>query len=124
MGGMVPRPGAVLRVLAVACVVAAAHAADAQDLDALARGRELLVQYRCGTCHAIPGVPGAHGQVAQALTAWGLRSYIAGRLPNRPEVLARWIAAPDSLVPGTLMPRMGASAAEAQAMALYLSALR
>jgi cytochrome c1 len=38
-------------------------------------------------------------------------------------VLQRWIAAPQSLVPGTLMPRMGASPEEARAMAAYLFAL-
>ena len=89
----------------------------------MARGRSLLVQYRCGSCHTIPGVPGSRGQVAQPLTAWRHRSYIAGRLPNRADVLARWIVDPPALVPGTLMPRMGVSPEEARAMAAYLYTL-
>ena len=58
------------------------------------------------------------------MEAWGRRSYIAGRLPNRPEVLAQWIAAPQALVPGTAMPSMGVSPADAQAMAAYLFSLQ
>jgi cytochrome c2 len=109
--------------LALAGMAALCPGAGAQPREDLGRGRTLLVEFRCGTCHAIPGVPGAHAQVAQPLTAWSRRSYIAGRLANRPEVLARWIAAPQSLVPGTMMPRMGASPEQAQAMAAYLFSL-
>jgi cytochrome c len=109
--------------LAAACSLALLGPAGAQSADRVAQGRDLLVQYRCGTCHTIPGVPGARGQVAQPLTAWRQRSYIAGRMPNRPGVLARWIVAPQALVPGTLMPRMGVSPEEAQAMVAYLFSL-
>ncbi|HET8746305.1 MAG TPA: cytochrome c [Ramlibacter sp.] len=107
----------------LACLLACASAAGAPADDAVARGRDLLVQYRCGSCHTIPGVPGSRGQVVQPLTAWRHRSYIAGRLPNRPEVLQRWIVAPQSLVPGTRMPQMGVTPAEAEAMAAYLFSL-
>lgn len=98
-------------------------AAQPQDRGTIERGRALLAQYQCGSCHTIPGVPASRGQVAQPLQAWGLRSYIAGRLPNRPETLARWIVAPQSLVPGTAMPSMGVAPADAQAMAAYLFSL-
>ena len=106
--------------LAAACLLPAAQVARA---DSVARGRDLLVQYRCGSCHTIPGVPGSRGQVAPPLTAWSQRSYIAGRLPNRPDLLARWIVAPQSLVPGTMMPSMGVSPQEAQAMVASLFSL-
>jgi cytochrome c len=108
-------------VLAVACLFPTAAEAQA---DSIARGRDLLVQYRCGSCHTIPGVPGSRGQVAPPLTAWSQRSYIAGRLPNRPDVLARWIVAPQSLVPGTMMPSMGVSPQDAQQMVAYLFSLK
>jgi cytochrome c2 len=88
------------------------------------RGRLLLAQYQCGSCHTIPGVPASRGQVAAPLDAFGQRSYIAGRIANRPDALARWIESPQSLVPGTAMPSMGASAADARDMAAYLSSLR
>jgi cytochrome c len=88
------------------------------------RGRMLMAQYQCGNCHTIPGVAASRGQVASSLDAFGQRSYIAGRLANRPELLAKWIESPQSLVPGTLMPSMGVSAADARDMAAYLSSLR
>ncbi|HSV47574.1 MAG TPA: c-type cytochrome [Ramlibacter sp.] len=110
--------------LALAVVLSSTPAAAvAQPRETVAHGRALLAQYRCGSCHTIPGVPGSRGQVAPPLTAWSQRSYIAGRLPNRPDLLARWIVAPQSLVPGTLMPSMGVSPADAQAMAAYLFSL-
>ncbi len=99
-------------------------AAQAHD-DAQAQlGRELLARYHCGTCHAIPGVAAAQGQLAASLQAYGRRSYIAGRVANEPAALARWIVDPAALVPGTLMPNMGVSADDARAMALYLGRLR
>ncbi len=88
------------------------------------RGQHLLAQYQCTSCHIIPGVPGARGRLGPPLTQFGLRSFIAGEIPNRPDTLARWIEEPAALVPGTLMPDMGASAADARDMAAYLSALQ
>lgn len=88
------------------------------------RGRVLMAHYQCGSCHAIPGVPASRGQVGPSLASFGQRSYIAGRMANRPDVLAQWIESPQALVPGTAMPDMGASAADARAMAAYLSQLR
>jgi cytochrome c2 len=89
----------------------------------LARGRQLLAQYQCGSCHAIPGVAAARGRVGPALAAFGLRSYIAGEWPNAPDTLARWLVEPQALVPGTAMPAMGVSPADARDMAAYLLAL-
>jgi cytochrome c len=100
-------------------------AAGAQPADTvrIERGRALLAQYQCGRCHTIPGVASSTGKVAQPLSAWGKRSYIAGRLANKPDTLARWIVAPQALVPGTQMPSMGVPQADAQAMAAYLFSL-
>ena len=120
-----------LRVLlaGLACAGAAALAQDksspAPETRVLVeRGKALLSQYQCGSCHAIPEVPIARGPVAQPLDQWGQRSYIAGRLPNTPAMLAQWIMAPQTLVPGTAMPSMGVSAEDAQAMAAFLFSLK
>lgn len=87
------------------------------------RGQQLLAQYQCGSCHAIPGVPAATGKQGPTLQAFGKRSYIAGQIPNRSDALIRWIVEPASLVPDTSMPPMGVSVAEARAMAAYLGTL-
>ncbi len=94
----------------------------APDAAAL-RGQRLLAQYQCGTCHAIPDVPGSRGRFGPPLAKFGQRSYISGEIPNRPDTLARWIEEPAALIPGTLMPDMGASEADARDMAAYLLAL-
>jgi cytochrome c len=95
-----------------------AAAADAE------RGRRLAERYHCGACHVIPGVPAARGRTAVSLAGFGRRSYIAGRLPNEPRLLERWLIDPAALVPGTAMPAMGVSPADARDMAAYLRSLR
>lgn len=87
------------------------------------RGKLLLAQYQCGSCHQIPDVAAARGTLGPALESYGRRSYIAGQIPNRPDALARWIVDPASMKPGTAMPAMGVSAADARHMAAYLYAL-
>jgi cytochrome c len=88
------------------------------------RGRHLLAQYQCGSCHTIPGVEAARGQLAVTLESFGRRSYIAGSVPNRDATLVRWIVDPASVVPGTLMPSMGVSAGDAHDIVAYLRGLR
>lgn len=126
-----PRPGvfAPKVALAVAALLAAGCKAGNPSAEAPAaprasieRGQRLLAQYQCGSCHAIPGVASAGGQVTASLAGYGARSYIAGRLPNRPDLLAQWIATPQALVPGTLMPSMGVTPQDARDMAAYLLA--
>src|SRR3954452_7498094 len=75
------------------------------------RGRVAIVEFGCGGCHTIPGIPGADGKVVPPLAALGNRSIIAGEIPNTPENLIRWIRSPQAIEPGTHMPNMGVSQA-------------
>ena len=88
------------------------------------RGKALLAQFQCGSCHHIPGVEAARGNAAPSLAEFGLRSYIAGRWPNQQANLVRWISAPRSMDPATLMPDMGVSDDDARHMAAYLYSLQ
>lgn len=106
--------------LLAGCPTASQQIEDQQAL----RGAELLARYHCGSCHSIPGVAAAQGQTAASLSAYGRRSYIAGRVANNAGALAQWIIDPASVVPGTLMPNMGVSADDARDMALYLGRQR
>ena len=110
-----------LMPMLMGCMPAAQPQQAAGDAD---RGQQLMSQYHCGECHEVPGVESARGTRAVTLEAFGRRSYIAGRVPNRPELLVRWIAEPASLVPGTTMPAMGVSGRDAQDIAAYLESLR
>jgi cytochrome c len=87
-------------------------------------GKLLLRQYGCGTCHTIPGVAGAKGNVGPPLDAISKRVYLAGVLPNTPQNMARWIRTPQEIDPRTAMPNLQVSDAQAQDMVAYLYRLK
>lgn len=87
------------------------------------RGRLLVEAYGCGSCHEIPGVSNARGQVGPPLDKFGLRHYIAGAVLNNPDNLTAWLYAPEAIEPGTAMPSVGASVEDARHMAAYLLTL-
>lgn len=89
-----------------------------------ARGAVALHQYACTTCHRIPGIVGAAAQVGPPLEGIASRKYLAGRLPNTPENLVRWIRHPREISPASLMPDLGVTEPHALDIAAYLSALR
>jgi cytochrome c len=96
----------------------------APDDGAAARaGRGLAGRYQCGACHVIPGVAAADGVTGPSLAHFARRIYIAGQVPNDRETLQRWIQAPSSVVPGTTMPALGVSRADAAAIAAFLHSL-
>ena len=102
-----------------------ALAAPAQDVPGgdPARGRVAIDRYGCGACHIIPGVVGARGRVGPSLAGGASRAVIAGRLANTPENLIRWIEAPQSVSPGSVMPDMGVTEQDAKDIAEYLLGL-
>jgi cytochrome c len=90
-----------------------------------ALGKELIADYGCIACHSVPGIPGGEDAVvAPPLDDMGARRTIAGRLPNTPENMARWIADPQGVDPGNLMPDLAVSLEEAEHIAAYLYSLR
>jgi cytochrome c1 len=109
--------------LAAALLAGCAPGGAASD-PAVASGRLLLEQYGCGTCHVIPGVRRANGELGPTLESFARRAYIAGELPNDPGLLVRWIQHPSALVPDTLMPDQAVRDAHARDMGAYLMSLR
>ena len=87
-------------------------------------GRLALERLQCGACHVIPGVSGASGKVGPPLDTYAKRSYIAGKFPRDEALLARWVADAPSMSPGTAMPKVEMSAAEASNIAAYLYRLK
>jgi cytochrome c len=87
---------------------------------AVMHGRQLIASYGCGSCHSIPGIPGADAKAAPPLDQFYQRTYIAGRLPNTWENLMHWIQDPQGVEPGTAMPNLGVTADEAYDIAAYL----
>ncbi|MDR6787146.1 cytochrome c2 [Sphingomonas sp. BE138] len=89
-----------------------------------AAGRVAIVGYGCGSCHVIPGIAGASGQVGPALGKVAVRATIAGKLPNTPDAMMRWLEHPQRVVPGNGMPEQGVSGRDARDMTAYLYTLR
>ncbi len=87
-------------------------------------GQLLLRQYGCGSCHTIPGVAAARGNVGPPLQAIGSRVYLAGVLPNTPQNMVRWIRAPQGVDRRTAMPDMQVPEQHAHDMVAYLYRLR
>ena len=91
-----------------------------ENARAQASAPDLMIQYGCPTCHVIPHVPGAVGKVGPSLADLSQRSYLAGTLQNSPENLVHWIQHPQQIHPGTAMPEMGVTSADAARIATFL----
>ncbi len=89
-----------------------------------ARGRDVVARIGCGVCHDVPGIAGARGRVGPPLAGFGMRSFIAGQIPNRPDLLVRFVRDAPSLAPATAMPDLPLSEAEARDVAAFLLTLR
>lgn len=85
-----------------------------------ALGRAAIQHYGCGSCHTINGINSANSLVGPPLTDFYKRHYIAGNLPNEAENLIRWIINPQLIEPGTAMPNLGVTEADARNIAAYL----
>jgi cytochrome c2 len=119
--------------LACACVAVLAGCTDAGGSEAekaiasfgdAAHGKQLVQQHACGACHAIPGIRAPGGRVGPPLGGLSQLDYIAGRLPNTPSNLARWLLDPPSVNPDTAMPVVGLQERDARDVAAYLYTLR
>ena len=88
------------------------------------RGAATVTEMGCGSCHAIAGITGAHGQVGPPLTGVGGRAILAGELPNTPANMIRWVRDPQAVEPATAMPNLGVTEQQARDIAAYLYTLR
>jgi cytochrome c len=87
------------------------------------RGREVIVQYRCGSCHRIPGIRNAKGVFGPPLNLIARQTTLAGNFPNVPSSMVQWIKSPTSMKPKTAMPDLGLSEQQARDAAAYLYTL-
>jgi len=84
------------------------------------KGKLLAAWYGCGSCHEIPGLAGATGQVAPPLQRIARRAYITGSVPNTPANMIRWIRNPRKVDARTIMPVMDISENDARDLAEFL----
>jgi cytochrome c oxidase subunit 2 len=98
-------------------------AAEPAD-DVSRRGRTIFQSSGCGYCHAVRGTP-TLGLLAPDLTHLASRRTIAAAtLANVRGNLAGWVADPQGLKPGNMMPRVPLGSADLLAVVAYLETLR
>ena len=89
----------------------------------VSRGRALTVEYGCGACHSIPHVRGARGIVGPPLNDYARRTLLAGVVQNTPATLVPFLVDPPTVIPGSGMPKVGLSIADARHVAAFLYSL-
>ncbi|MDQ3145087.1 MAG: c-type cytochrome [Pseudomonadota bacterium] len=111
-----------LLLLAAACKPAPDERHFTPGADA-ERGRAAIERVGCAACHAIPGIDWPNGAVGPSLDGFARQTLIAGRVPNRPEMLAAFVRNAPQVSPGSAMPAMPLSKQESRDVAAYLLAL-
>jgi cytochrome c oxidase subunit 2 len=96
----------------------------AVDDPRVAEGKRAFLGRSCVNCHRVRGTP-ADGSYAPDLTHLMSRHTLAaGTLPNTRDNLRRWVADPQSIKPGCLMPAFGLDERELDRIVDYLTTLR
>jgi cytochrome c oxidase subunit 2 len=97
-----------------------------QDLSgdaAAAEGQTVFMHSACINCHTVAGTV-ATGRFGPDLTHMESRDTIAsGPIQNTPENLRKWIADPNSMKPGVLMPSMHLNDHDLDVITAYLTTL-
>jgi cytochrome c oxidase subunit 2 len=77
----------------------------------------------CGSCHAVRGTDAAGVLGPDLSHLMTRRTLAAGVLPNDPADLTRWLADPQALKPGSMMPKPELSSAELADVRAYMDTL-
>ncbi|CAN5658375.1 c-type cytochrome [soil metagenome] len=88
------------------------------------RGRALIREVGCGSCHTIPGISGADSNVGPPLNKIAGRMFIGGVLENNPDNMIRWLQNPPGVDEKTAMPNLGLSEENSRDVAAYLYTLK
>jgi cytochrome c oxidase subunit 2 len=96
---------------------------DLSGNPAAAEGRTVFMNNACINCHTIAGTV-ATGRFGPDLTHLASRDTIAsGPIQNTPENLRQWIADPNPMKPGVLMPSMHLNDHDLDVITAYLTTL-
>jgi cytochrome c2 len=88
------------------------------------RGKQLVAQYGCTSCHIIPRVDGPRGQIGPSLEHVAARQVLAGTLPNNPQNMIQYLQNPQLVGAQNIMPNLGVKPDEARDIAAYLYTLK
>lgn len=88
------------------------------------RGAALLDGHACTQCHIVPGAVAPRASVGPPLLHFARRTNIGGALPNQPEQLVRFLMNAPLELPGTAMPDLALTEAQARDLAAFLYTLQ
>jgi cytochrome c oxidase subunit 2 len=88
------------------------------------RGHDLVVGGPCALCHLIRGTSAGGRQGPDLTHLAGRRTLAAGMVPNDRAWLTAWIADPQAIKPGALMPALGLKSQDLVAVVQYLQSLK
>ena len=96
---------------------------DLSDNAPAEEGRAIFLRTACMSCHTIAGTS-ANGRFGPDLTHVASRDTIgSGPIENTPQNLRKWIADPNVMKPGSLMPSMHLNDHDLDAITAYLTTL-
>jgi cytochrome c oxidase subunit 2 len=102
---------------------AAQKAAAPEPSGDAAEGKSVFARSACVGCHTIRGV--SAGALGPDLSHFGSRELFgAGLWPTTVDNVVAWLKDPPALKPGSRMPNLHLSDAEAKALAVYLTSLK
>ena len=88
------------------------------------RGKQLIEQYGCTSCHIVPGIAGPKGMVGPSMEHIASRQIIAMKLPNTQPNMTAYIQNPQMTDPQNAMPNLGVKPDEARDIVAYLYTLK
>ena len=112
------RRAIIILVLLAACKK---HETIPGDAD---RGKQLIAQYGCTSCHVVPGVKGPKGMVGPSLDHISTRTYIGGKFQNSVPTMTKWLQNPQAMDPNNAMPNLGLSPDDSRDITAFLFTLK
>ena len=112
------------RLLLVLLLVACKRESAPAVIGDATHGRQIVQQYGCTSCHDIPNVSGPRGMVGPPLTHVATREVIAGKLPNTPENMVKYLQNPQATDPANVMPNFGLTPEQCRDITAFLYTLK
>lgn len=100
------------------------QARPAVDEPASRDGRAAFLAQSCVNCHRVRGTAAAGGYAPDLTHLMSRRTLASGMVPNTRENLRQWVADPQKVKPGCLMPAFGLSPTDLDRIVGYLLTLR